>query len=80
MIGLALFLSLFVMAPTLTKINDVALQPLLERQDQLQPGVRPRRRCRCAAFMLDQTRHSELNLFINAAGDEKPARRAKTSR
>ena len=29
-IGLALFLSLFVMAPTLSKINDVALQPLLD--------------------------------------------------
>ena len=28
-IGLALFLSLFVMAPTLTKINDEALQPML---------------------------------------------------
>ena len=29
-IGLALFLSLFVMAPTLSKINDTALQPLLK--------------------------------------------------
>ena len=29
-IGLALFLSLFVMAPTLSKINDDALQPLLD--------------------------------------------------
>ena len=64
-IGLALFLSLFVMAPTLSKINEVALQPLLDGQDQLQPGVRPRRRCRCAAFMLEQTRKSELNLFID---------------
>jgi flagellar biosynthetic protein FliP len=29
-IGLAMFLSLFVMAPTLTKINHDALQPLLD--------------------------------------------------
>jgi flagellar biosynthesis protein FliP len=75
-IGLALFLSLFVMAPTLSTINDTALQPLLDGKisyskayDEAQIPLR--------AFMLDQTRRGELNLFINAAGDERPESRDK---
>ena len=59
MIGLALFLSLFVMAPTLTKINDDALQPLLKGKitysqayDKAQAPLRD--------FMLGQTRQSDL--------------------
>jgi flagellar biosynthetic protein FliP len=73
-IGLALFLSLFVMAPTLSKMNDTALQPLLDGKinygqayDKAQIPLR--------AFMLEQTRRGELNLFINAAGDERPKTR-----
>jgi flagellar biosynthetic protein FliP len=75
-IGLALFLSLFVMAPTLTKINDEALQPMLEGKldfshayDKAQGPLRD--------FMLNQTRRGELNLFINASGDKAPSSREK---
>ena len=70
-IGLALFLSLFVMAPTLTKINDTSLQPLLKgtisygkAYDEAQKPLR--------SFMLGQTRHSDLSLFT-AASHAKPA-------
>lgn len=72
-IGLALFLSLFVMAPTLTQINNDALQPLLKGKisygqayDQAQSPLR--------TFMLGQTRQSDLALFT-AASNEKPAPR-----
>jgi flagellar biosynthetic protein FliP len=75
-IGLAMFLSLFVMAPTLTKINDTALQPLLAGKidfshayNDAQGPLRD--------FMLNQTRSSELNLFIGASGDKPPASRDK---
>jgi len=75
-IGLALFLSLFVMAPTLTKINDEALQPMLAGKldfshayDKAQVPLRD--------FMLNQTRRGELNLFINASGEKPPASRDK---
>jgi flagellar biosynthesis protein FliP len=75
-IGLALFLSLFVMAPTLSALNDTALQPLLngkmtygEAYDQAQKPLR--------SFMLDQTRKGELNMFINAAGGKHPETREK---
>ena len=75
-IGLALFLSLFVMAPTLTKINDEALQPMLAGKldfshayDKAQVPLRD--------FMLNQTRRGELNLFINASGEKPPSSREK---
>jgi flagellar biosynthesis protein FliP len=74
-IGLSLFLSLFVMAPTLSKINDDALQPLLKGKltysqayNQAQKPLR--------SFMLGQTRQSDLSLFTAASG-EKAAPRAK---
>jgi flagellar biosynthesis protein FliP len=73
-IGLALFLSLFVMAPTLTKINDEALQPMLNGKldfshayDKAQVPLRD--------FMLNQTRRGELNLFVNASGQKPPSSR-----
>jgi flagellar biosynthetic protein FliP len=75
-IGLAIFLSLFVMAPTLTKINDEALQPLLNGKldfshayDKAQVPLRD--------FMLNQTRRGELNMFINASGEKAPSSREK---
>ena len=62
-IGLSMFLSLFVMAPTLSNINDTALQPLLKGKisygqayDQAQKPLR--------SFMLGQTRTGDLELFI----------------
>jgi flagellar biosynthetic protein FliP len=73
-IGLALFLSMFVMAPTLSEINEKALQPLLdgkidysEAYDRAQEPLR--------SFMLEQTRRGELNLFIEASGDDRPESR-----
>ena len=48
-IGLALFLSLFVMAPTLTKINDVALQPMLDGKIDFSTRTTSAPRCRCAS-------------------------------
>jgi len=75
-IGLALFLSLFVMAPTLSDINDQALQPLLDgKLDYSQAYQKAQKPLR--AFMLEQTRRGELNLFINAAGGKRPETRDK---
>ena len=61
------------MAPTLSKINDVALQPLLDGKidysQAYQRGQVPLR-----AFMLEQTRRGELNMFITASGSKRPTR------
>ena len=71
-VGLALFLSLFVMAPTLTEINDDALQPLLageiETGEAWDEAVGPMRE-----WMFSQARTEEIALFVRAAGDERPA-------
>ena len=72
LVGLALFLSLFVMAPTLKTVNDTALQPMLKgTKDQTQAwdaAVVPMRK-----FMLDQTKPKELAMFVSAAKKGKPA-------
>jgi flagellar biosynthetic protein FliP len=69
-VGLALFLSLFVMSPTLSAMNKDAVQPYLHGQmsqgDAYNAGVKPLR-----TFMLKQTRKSELAMFANASA-EKP--------
>jgi len=71
-VGLALFLSLFVMGPTLKEMNEKGLQPYLNgelnQQQAYDAGIEPLRE-----FMIDQTRPGELALFVKAAGEAKPA-------
>ncbi len=69
--GLALFLSLFVMGPTLDQVNDDALQPFLNGQieqgealDRAQGPVRE--------FMLSQEPTEELSMILDARGAEQP--------
>lgn len=68
--GLALFLTFFVMAPILSEVNDVAIQPLLAGElDQGQAfdaGFAP-----LQEFMLAQTDDSDLRLFIDMRGGEE---------
>jgi flagellar biosynthesis protein FliP len=74
LIGLALFLTFFVMGPTLDKIYVEAYQPLAENRiqmsDALDKGAVPLR-----AFMLRQTRETDLALFVkmSAAAPMKTA-------
>nr|WP_241980286.1 flagellar type III secretion system pore protein FliP [Cryobacterium glaciale] len=69
--GLALFLSLFIMAPVLTDINNVALQPYLDGSlnftDALDLGSEPLRQ-----FMLANTRGEDLALMTRAADQPNP--------
>ena len=71
MLGLALFLTLFVMAPTFNRLNTETLQPYLaetisegEALDSATGILRE--------FMGAHTRKSDLALFITLAGDERP--------
>ncbi len=71
-IGLSLFLSLFVMAPTLSAINDDALQPYLDGTiDQGEAYDRATGPMR--DFMLENTRESELDLMMDATPGERAA-------
>lgn len=66
MIGLALFLTFFVMSPVLDKIYVDAYKPLSEDsitlQEAMTKGAEPLK-----AFMLKQTREEDLALFANMA-------------
>jgi len=64
LVGLALFLTLFVMAPTLNEVQRVALQPYMEEkipfETALDRAVDPMKK-----FMLAQTRESDIKLFMD---------------
>ncbi|MDO9494458.1 MAG: EscR/YscR/HrcR family type III secretion system export apparatus protein, partial [Nocardioides sp.] len=72
--GLALFLSLFIMGPVLSEMNDVGVQPYLDGDKSTtqawDDGIEPLR-----GFMLDQTGDEELMLLTNVADRELPADR-----
>lgn len=70
-IGLALFLTFFVMAPTFSKANHDAIQPLMKgtitQEQAFDRGIEPFRQ-----FMLKQVREKDLGLFVKLSGKEKP--------
>lgn len=65
-IGMALFLTMFVMAPTLQKANEQGLQPFLQNKISLEQavaeGYKPFQR-----FMLRQVREKDIALFLRIA-------------
>ena len=70
MVGLALFLTFFVMSPVIDKIYVDAYQPLSENrismQDAMDKGAAPLKE-----FMMKQTREGDLALFVKMAKIEK---------
>ncbi len=74
LIGLAMFLTMFVMAPTAAQVNELALQPLMAgRIDAMEAIERASPPLR--TFMLRQTREKDLALFVEAARLEGPITR-----
>lgn len=75
LVGLALFLTFFVMAPVWNKVNEQAIQPYLNNKVTMeaayQKGVEPLRE-----FMFKQTREEDLALFLSLSKLEKPNNRA----
>ena len=71
MVGLALFLTFFIMTPVWNQINQSALQPYLDKkishQQALQNAVSPLR-----DFMFKQTREKDLALFVGIAKLKRP--------
>jgi flagellar biosynthetic protein FliP len=73
-VGLSLFLTIFVMAPTLSALNEVGLQPLLDGEIELSEAL-DRSEEPIREFMLDYTREPELELFLDASATETPVTR-----
>ncbi len=71
-IGLALFLTLYTMAPTYSRVNAEAIQPYLA--DQMNLGAATEKAAECMKeFMLRQSRKSDLALFVQMAKVPPPA-------
>jgi flagellar biosynthesis protein FliP len=72
LIGLALFMTLFIMAPTLSTLNETALKPYLagkiSQTEALQKASIPMK-----DFMYKHTREKDLLLFMNYTKTAKPA-------
>ena len=77
-IGLAIFLTFFVMAPVWNQVNDTALKPYMSKQlnqDQaLDAALKPIRK-----FMFAQTRNEDLMLFLDMTNTKKPKTKADVS-
>ena len=67
LLGIALFLTFFVMSPVISDIHENAATPYINGEisapEALTTGIKPLRK-----FMLDQTRDSDLKLFASIAG------------
>jgi flagellar biosynthetic protein FliP len=75
LVGIALFLTIFVMAPTFTKVKADAIDPLTQNKitqaQALERGQKPLRE-----FMFRQTRTKDLALFVSLAKLKRPKTRA----
>jgi flagellar biosynthetic protein FliP len=70
-IGLALFLTFFIMTPTIEVINDNAIKPYIEEEvsfgEAIEGALPPLKK-----FMLKQTRQKDIALFLGIAGKQIP--------
>jgi flagellar biosynthetic protein FliP len=70
-IGIALFLTIFIMGPTFNQINQEAIQPYLNggvtQEQAFEKAEIPLKN-----FMLKQTREKDLSLFVSLSKMEKP--------
>lgn len=77
-VGLALFLTFFIMAPVFDQINEQALQPYMKKQisqeQALTRAVAPLRE-----FMFSQTGEKDIGLLLEIAGREAPTSREELS-
>ncbi len=75
-IGLALFLTFFIMAPVWNKVNETALKPYFDRKisqsQAMELAVGPLRE-----FMFEQTREKDLELLLGIAGVAAPEDRSE---
>ena len=71
-IGLALFLTLYTMAPTFSEINNKSIEPYLADEIDFQTAGSKASDC-MKEFMLRQVRESDLALFVQMAKVEPPA-------
>lgn len=71
LIGLALFLTVFIMLPVYNQINEKAIKPYMDnritQQQAMDEAYKPLR-----TFMMKQTREKDLSLFVAISKSERP--------
>ncbi len=76
LIGLSLFLTLFIMGPAFKEINETGVQPFMagkmNQDDAIAASLAPLRK-----FMFSQTRESDLSLFVQLAKIGSPKTRGE---
>ncbi len=69
LIGIAIFLTIFIMGPIFTEINETAIKPLDEglitEEEALEIGMEPLR-----VFMYAQTQSKDVSVFMEISGNE----------
>ncbi|MDR2550759.1 MAG: flagellar type III secretion system pore protein FliP [Desulfobulbus sp.] len=78
LLGLALFLTFFVMAPTINAINAQALQPYMQEKITQQTAL-TRSVDIMRDFMFSQVQESELQLLIDITKEPQPADKKEVS-
>jgi flagellar biosynthetic protein FliP len=76
LVGIALFLTIFVMAPTIGAIKKIAVEPLEAHRISTTAALE-RAEIPMRGFMFRQTRTQDIELFINLAHDRQPHTRAE---
>jgi flagellar biosynthesis protein FliP len=70
LLGLSLFLTIFIMLPVFDRVNDEALKPYLNEEIEAKAAL-AKAAAPFRAFMLRQTRETDLELFLRIAGKEE---------
>ncbi|MEJ5350758.1 MAG: flagellar type III secretion system pore protein FliP [Melioribacteraceae bacterium] len=74
--GIALFITFFIMAPTWSKVNEQALQPLMDNKitvkEAYDKGIEPIRE-----FMFRNTRDEDMELFVSLSQMPRPKNRSE---
>lgn len=78
LIGLALFLTFFIMAPTFQEVNKEALTPLFEEEITLDEAYE-KASVPMKEFMANHTRQKDLELFLNYNQMDRPRTDSKNS-
>ncbi|MEY2926313.1 MAG: hypothetical protein RL367_790 [Pseudomonadota bacterium] len=76
LVGLSLFLSLFIMQPVLTQVNSAAIEPYGKNEISIEEAI-SRSGAAFHTFMMKQTRKNDLAMFANIAKAPKFESEAK---
>lgn len=68
--GIAIVLTIFIMAPTINEINESAVQPYLEKEIKFEEAIEEAQ-VPIKKFLLNQTREEDIKLFVDSAGIDK---------